>query len=160
MTRWTERDLQAKGLKIIGEPVQRPIPGLMAGVEEGKRKSKYGNRKVERHGRMFDSVAEADRASALILLEKARDIRALAFQPVYLLKAEGGRVIARYRADFAYFEGGRHVVEEIKSKPTITPQASLKLKLFVEQYPNHDLRIVDKAGRRIQWAARYPKVAA
>lgn len=85
---------------------------------------KYGNRKVTRDGHMFDSRREADRYTELMLLARAGKISALRLQPEYeLIPAQrvDGKVVERavkYRADFAYIEAGRDVVEDAKGMRT------------------------------------------
>ena len=105
--------------------------------------SKFGARKVTIDGIEFASQAEANRYSQLKLLERARQIKALAVHPKYPLKVNGV-LIGVYTADFAYFEGGRQIVEDVKG--IVTPEASLRMRLFMALYPAHELRIVDRKG--------------
>ena len=88
-------------------------------------KPKYGNKKTEASGIMFDSKAEANRWSELNLLVKAGKISLLDRQPVYVLapsvKFEGSaraKPELRYRADFSYVENGVQVVEDVKGVET------------------------------------------
>lgn len=65
----------------------------------------------------FDSMAEAKRFGELRLLEKAGQITELKLQPRYELRANGGRKIGTYVADFRYLDterGGGVVVEDVK----------------------------------------------
>lgn len=129
-------------------------------VAKKPRANKFGAVKCERHGRVFDSIAEADRASSLLLLERAKVIQGLGFQPVFALRGENGKAVASLRADFAYFESGRQVVEDTKSSATLTPTARLKFKLFLQQYPHIELRLTDGKGRPVPYRLRYPREAA
>jgi hypothetical protein len=138
---------------------QRKLPSVLAPIPEPKR-SKYNARKTERHGRIFDSLAEADRASALLLLERARVIRGLGFQPKFALLGGKGRPVAHYVADFCYMENGKRVVEDVKSTATLTPASRLKLKLFLQQNPDTELRLVDRDGKAVPFRYRTPREAA
>ena len=88
-------------------------------------KSKYGNKKTEAGGFMFDSKAEAKRWAELSLMMKAGAISYLMLQPVYKLvssvKFEGdkrAKPALRYQADFAYVENGEPVIEDVKGVET------------------------------------------
>lgn len=85
------------------------------------RGSKFGNRKVEIDGHVFDSRKEAKRFAELRLMERAGEISNLQIQVPFVLipnqRDESGRVIERavtYKADFVYNRGGRLVVEDTK----------------------------------------------
>lgn len=116
--------------------------------------SKFGARKVELDGHTFASKAEADRYAQLKWLERARDIKALAVHPVFFLVVNGVTV-GKFTADFMYHEGGRKVVEDVKG--LVTPEASLRMRVFMALYPDHELRVVKK-GVPTQFKQR--KVAA
>jgi hypothetical protein len=105
--------------------------------------TKFGARKVTLDGIGFASQAEANRYSQLKLLERAREIKALGVHPKYPLKVNSV-LIGVYTADFAYFEGGRQIVEDVKG--LVTPEASLRMRVFMALYPTHELRIVDRKG--------------
>jgi hypothetical protein len=102
-----------------------------------KRRHKYGAKRTEVDGILFDSQKEARRYVELKLAEKAGEIRNLRLQPEFLLTAElmlgdisrerDPAVVGKYRGDFAYEErlvpkGGpvglrrewREVVEDVK----------------------------------------------
>lgn len=71
-------------------------------------------------GHEHASKAEARRCDQLHLLARAGVIRDLEVQPQFWfvingcqVKHEGGRRVG-YRADFAYREGGKHIVEDVK----------------------------------------------
>lgn len=132
----------------------------MSSAPAPKRANKYGAKKTEVDGIVFDSADEAQRYQALKWLERAKVIRGLGLQPVFALMGPVGKPVAGYRADFIYFENGRRVVEDVKSKATLTPVAKLKLKLFLTQYPDHELRLVDGQGNAVPYRPRFPKEAA
>ena len=88
-------------------------------------KPKYGNRKTEVAGIMFDSKAEANRWCDLMLLVKAGQISCLELQPVYVLApsvkftfASRSKPELRYRADFTYLRNGVQIVEDVKGVET------------------------------------------
>ncbi len=86
-------------------------------------KNKFGAKRTQVDGLWFDSGAEARRYATLKLLENAGEIRDLTLQPAFDLHAPGGVLVGQYRADFAYTRtaDGARVVEDVKSKPTMTP---------------------------------------
>lgn len=97
------------------------------------KRRKYGNIKVGN----ADSKAEARRIAVLKLMEQAGKISDLRLQVKYeLIPAQyiGGKCVERavtYKADAAYMEDGRLVVEDIKSPATKTPQYVIKRKLML-----------------------------
>lgn len=83
--------------------------------------SKYGAKKTELDGILFDSKRESQRYGELILLERAGKIRGLQRQVQFELapkvKINGEkrqRPALRYTADFEYYEAGYRVVEDVK----------------------------------------------
>ena len=87
--------------------------------------NKYGARKKEIDGLLFDSTKEAKRYMALKLLEQTGQIKELRRQVEYLLipsqkKPSGGVERAvKYHPDFVYHtRAGDLVVEDVKSEPT------------------------------------------
>ena len=105
--------------------------------------TKFGAVKQTIDGITFASTAEANRYSQLKLLERAREIKALGVHPAYPLSVNGV-LIGKYTADFCYFEGGRQVTEDVKG--LVTAEASLRMRVFMACYPQHELRIVDRKG--------------
>lgn len=85
----------------------------------GKKKNKYGNRKVETEDGVFDSVKEAKRGRALRLLLKSGKIAYLARQVDFELNAGGSHSLI-YRADFVYTDisTGKTVIEDVKGMRT------------------------------------------
>lgn len=103
--------------------------------ENLKKKSKYGNQKVEHDGIVFDSKKERDRYCELKILEKAKAITDLKRQVKYVLVEKNGKEReTSYIADFVYKKGNEVVVEDVKSKVTKTPLYRLKKKLMLERY--------------------------
>lgn len=100
---------------------------------------KYGNRKTEVNGLLFDSRHEASRWIELTYLERAHMIRDLQRQvPFELIPKQvdaSGKVVERavkYVADFVYFDkDGNLVVEDAKSPATRTDAFLLKKKMML-----------------------------
>lgn len=100
--------------------------------------SKYGNRKTEVDGIIFDSKHEAERYAELKLLEKAGEIRDLKLQEKFCLvptiEGEGRKIAQRavyYLADFTYWERNgkywKRVVEDAKGVRTDVYKLKKKL---------------------------------
>jgi hypothetical protein len=107
-----------------------------AALAEAKpKRSKYGNRKTVVDGIEFASAKEATRYQELLMLEKAGKISHLERQPRFNFEVRGNPVKydsgrqAYYKADFAYFDGEKRIVED--SKGFRTKEYKLK-KAFVE----------------------------
>ena len=100
-----------------------------------EKKSKYHNEKVQYDGRTFDSKWEKERYCQLKLLQRAGQITDLKCQVRFVLidKSKGHRETA-YVADFTYYENGKLIVEDCKSKPTKTATYKIKKKLMYERY--------------------------
>lgn len=123
-----------------------------------KKRPKYGNKKVEYQGQLFDSKREMQR---YIVLKEAEDkglisdlrtqvtfelIPAITEEYVEHLKTKDKiktRVLQRvitYKADFVYVKNGAEIVEDVKiSKALIPKEFALKEKIFFWKY-----------GKRIQ----------
>lgn len=108
-----------------------------AWVLPGKR-SKYGNRKVQADGYVFDSQREYARYCELKLLLRGGTITDLEVHPVFDLQpkftdASGKKHRAlQYEADFAYTDGNQRVVIDVKGVETAV--FKLKWKLLLYQY--------------------------
>ena len=113
--------------------------------------SKYRNEKVTIDGETFDSKGEAERYRQLKLLERARVIQSVGRQPRFVLVVNAQQV-CEYRADFAYFENGRQVIEDFKG--FITPEFRLKRKLFNALYPALELRVTNRKGEVLKIRTR------
>lgn len=91
----------------LGKDAQAQVMAKMA-VQEVKKRSKYGNRKVVRDGIKFDSEREAARFAELKVLRAMGKIRDLRLQANFTLvegytTIEGKRIKPMvYRSDFAY----------------------------------------------------------
>ena len=104
-----------------------------------RKKSKYGNKKVEFEGMTFDSEGEFHRYLDLLMLQRAGIITDLSRQVKFVLipsqKDENGKTIERecsYMADFTYREDGEFIVEDFKGHKTDVYK--LKKKLMLEKY--------------------------
>lgn len=91
--------------------------------------TKYRAIRTTVDGITFDSKRESLRYGELILLERGGVIRDLTLQPKFPIVVCGQKV-CDYTADFAYYERGEYVVEDVKSQPTKTPVYRLKKKLM------------------------------
>ena len=94
-----------------------------------KRPNKYGAVKTRFGDEVFDSRRECNRWMELRTLQRAGLISDLERQVTYDLTVNGVRV-ARIKPDFRYQRDGQTVVEDVKSKPTMTPVFRLKAKLL------------------------------
>ncbi|CAB4199202.1 Protein of unknown function DUF1064 [uncultured Caudovirales phage] len=103
--------------------------------------NKFSAKRVMLDGHEFASLAEAKRYSELKLLERAHEIKALGVHPVYPLSVNGV-TIGKFTADFAYFEAGRKIVEDVKG--VVTEAASLRMRIFKALYPDHELKVITK----------------
>lgn len=101
--------------------------------------SKFGNKKYEVDGIVFDSKKEAERWFELLVLEKTgmishlqRQVRFELIPPQYI----DGKCVERactYIADFVYWdEYGRKVVEDVKGFRTDVYKIKKKLMLHVQ----------------------------
>ena len=122
-------------------------PGFNAVDMPGaNRASKYGNRKVQADGYVFDSHAESARYGQLQLMVSAGAISDLRVHPIYeLQRAFVDRVGVRQRAiyyegDFEYWEKGKKICEDVKG--TEVAVFRIKRKLFLYNYPHIELRII------------------
>jgi hypothetical protein len=111
--------------------------------------TKYNARRTPcSHGHTHASAREAKRCGELHLLFRGGAIDALVVEPQYwfelngqVIKHTNGRRVG-YKPDFSYMEHGKVVVEDIKSKPTMTEAATLRMALFRALYPSVELRVV------------------
>mgnify|MGYP003467547288 FL=1 len=123
-----------------------------------KKRPKYGNKKVEYQGQLFDSKREMQR---YVVLKEAEEkglisdlrtqvtfelIPAITEEYVEHLKTKDKiktRVLQRavtYKADFVYIKDGEEIIEDVKiSKALIPKEFALKEKIFFWKY-----------GKRIQ----------
>jgi CRISPR/Cas system CSM-associated protein Csm4 (group 5 of RAMP superfamily) len=115
MTRIHLNDLSPEARKQVEAALG--VEGVGA---EGKRTNKYGARKTEVDGIVFDSQREANRYCELKRLGAAGEIADLELQPRFPLVMEGGKSAGEYIADFRYrvVATGRVVVEDAKGYRT------------------------------------------
>jgi hypothetical protein len=95
--------------------------------------SKYGAKPTEVDGIRFASRMEARRYQELRLMESAGVIRDLVLQPSWDLTVNGTNV-ARYVADFAYWDNERNVAVTEDCKGFRTPAYRMKRKLMKAIY--------------------------
>lgn len=132
-----------------GDEIDLPEDAEPVDFQPAPRKNKFGNRRVEIDGFVFDSLAESRRYGELKLMEAARLITDLRVHPPYVVldaftDEEGGvQKEIVYEADFDYLEDGKRIVEDVKGgKATQTAAFRIKRKLFLARYPEYELRIV------------------
>lgn len=111
--------------------------------------NKYGAKKTRcAAGHVHDSASEAARCYELTMLERAGAIVGLEQQPEFKFAVAGRPVMlengqqARLRADFAYIEGGRKVVEDRKGM--IVRDFPLRWALARALWPEIDFRVTKK----------------
>mgnify|MGYP003153677406 FL=1 len=100
-----------------------------SGPQIGKRKNKYGAKKVEIDGYKFDCMAEGERYKQL----KAINVDALEPHPKYSLHANGVK-IGTYSPDFQYQVDGELVVEDVKGRATLTTLYRWKKKHMLAEH--------------------------
>lgn len=108
--------------------------------------NKYGNKKIEIDGIMFDSHKEGIRYKELRLLERAGLITDLKMQTSFELQPSfkrNGKTIRAitYKSDFDYrTRDGKHIVEDVKGYET--KDFKLKKKLLEYKYKDIDFRLI------------------
>lgn len=114
-------------------------------IAKQRSKSKYGNKKVELDGHVFDSKAEAKYYQQLKWLQAHGDILFFRLQPRYILQEafeKDGKKHRRidYVADFeVHHKDG--TIEVVDVKGFATDVFKIKEKLFHARYP-HKLSVV------------------
>lgn len=114
-----------------------------------QKRNKYGAHKTVIDGITFDSKKEAARYCELRLLERSGAITGLELQPGFKFAIEGRPVLIKskgypngrqvtYRADFAYFEGGTRVIEDVKGMRTDV--FKLKKAMVEAMFPKVEIR--------------------
>ena len=99
-------------------------------LTEVKKKGKYGNKKVDYDGYIFDSQKECARYLELKMLVAIGEVTDLKLQVPYELN-EGGTHSYKYIADFVYMRGGKEVVEDVKGYKTVIYKKKKKLMLKI-----------------------------
>lgn len=107
------------------------------------RRSKYNNSKTIYDGIKFDSQKEANRYSELKMLQMSGLIGDLKLQVWFEVcpKRYGNKRARYYVADFVYTEGGKKIIEDVKSPATRKDKVySLKKALVLANYPEYIFR--------------------
>lgn len=102
-------------------------------------------------GHIHASKAEAHRCDDLIALEDLGHIAELEHQPEFRVEING-KLICRYVADFAWWQGDARIVEDVKGMAT--PVFNLKKKLVEATHPGVVITVYPPKKRK----ARKPKV--
>lgn len=119
-----------KTATTVGSKPQRETAAAMAKPQ--RKKSKYGNKRVQIDGIWFDSILEGHRYGQLKLLKQAGEIADFEMQVTYHLGVNGIH-ICDYRADFVVkYPDGHGEVEDTKGVET--PEFKLKKKLMLAIY--------------------------
>lgn len=112
----------------------------MSWNRKNQRSGKYNNHKTTVDGRKFDSKREAERYLFLKRQEQEGVIKELCCQDRFEITdaytdSTGKKHRARYYiADFTYIKGEEFVVEDVKSKATITDVYKIKKDLMQNKY--------------------------
>ena len=112
-------------------------------------RTKYGNRKTEANGFVFDSSKEAGRYRELLILQKAGIVSEIELQPRFVLQdayMDGPKLVRKmeYVADFRVtYSDGSVEVEDVKSPATKTKTYLIKRKLFRKLFPDVIFREVE-----------------
>ena len=100
-------------------------------------------------GYTFDSLEERSRYGALKLMLRAGLISDLKVHPSYELKINGVK-IGSFKPDFRYLnESGAVVIEDVKSRATMTQVSSLRIRLFTAIYKIH-VTIIGKSVPKVR----------
>lgn len=112
-------------------------------AQDAPRASKFGAKKTEIDGKVFDSKAEANRYLELKGKQQRGEISGLGCQwEIILLEGftyRGEKIRAiKYTADFVYRENGKFIIEDFKSSPTAHTEAfRLRWRLLQWHYRDH-----------------------
>ena len=102
-------------------------------------------------GHTHDSKAEAARCDDLRALEDMGHIAELEHQPEFRVEI-GGKLICKYRADFAWWRGEVRVVEDVKG--VCTPVFNLKKKLVEATHPGVVITLFPPKKRKARKAKK------
>lgn len=103
------------------------------GILKPKKRAKYGAKRMYVDGVWFDSIAEAKFYGGLRDRQKAGEVGAILRQPEFPLVVNG-IVIAKYRADFQFFDRIAGHDRTVDVKGFDTPLSRLKRKHVKAQY--------------------------
>lgn len=117
---------------------------------------KFGNKKQVFNGITFDSGVELQRYKELLKEQDEGRISGLLVHASFPLNAFG-HIICRIQPDFIYTRDGVTVVEDTKSKATLTPSFRIKEKMFYAQYGIPITRLMLEKGAFVQSVGSRPK---
>lgn len=107
--------------------------------------SKYGAIKTEYKGTVYASKHEASVAADIDLMRRSGDVVSVQSQKSFDLYGKGGNKICSHRPDFLLrFKDGHEEVWEAKGQEL--PVFVLKVKLFIDNYPQYDYFVVKQYG--------------
>lgn len=138
--------------RLVGQRVPaRVFDAPNGGSKAGEGGNKFGAKAATcTAGHKHPSKAEARRCGELHMLQRGGVITDLEVQPQFWFVIDGRQVMhqggrrAGYKADFAYREQGRHVVEESKpaAKAARGGDYALRKAIFRHLFPDIDFREV------------------
>lgn len=135
-----QAEAQIKDLRRVKQASRRTTPKRQKNRSQAKTSAKYGNKKAEVDGRVFDSQKEAAVYLELKLLQEGGLIKDLQCQvPFEIIPKQmiGGRIYqpAKYVADFVYTDclTGEKIVTDVKGykKGAAYNMFTLKKKLML-----------------------------
>ena len=119
-----------KDMPVNRDTAEKKINGLKLKLG---RKNKFGNKKTEIDGIVFDPKKEAERYQVLKQFEKQGKINGLKLQQEFILIPQvvldgKKQKPVKYKADFCYSVDGNDIVEDVKGWKT--PEYKIKRKLM------------------------------
>lgn len=114
---------------------------LFAEMEAAKKGNKYGAKKTEVDGIVFDSKREAVLYHEFKLLLRAGKLSNLKRQPSYDLIVNGHK-IKTYRADFEYLENGTLHVIDVKSEATAKTRDFIMTRKLMRAIHNIEIEVL------------------
>lgn len=137
--------------RLVGQRVPARVFDAPNGGSKAAAGNKFGAKVMNcTAGHSHPSKAEARRCNDLHLMQRGGIITDLEVQPQFWfiingeqVKHAGGRRVG-YKADFAYRENGRHVVEESKPRAigARNDAYALRKAIFLHLFPHIDFREV------------------
>ena len=108
-----------------------------------RRGTKYGARKTEYGGRIYDSKLESSLAAQLDLMCRGGILTKVEPQRTFPLYGKNGGRVCSHRVDFLVtYSDGHQEIMEAKGFPT--PAWDIKRKLFEDNYPDIPYVVVKK----------------
>lgn len=115
-----------------------------------RRANKYGAKKTEYKGRVYDSKGEAGLAGEIDLLVRGGEVVKVEPQKTFKLYGVNGRHITNHRVDFLLtFKDSHQEVWEYKGFATEIWR--IKLKLFEDNYPDIPYWVITPKERKRYW---------